>query len=86
MLDFYDIYPDTNFIVLENNYRSAQSVLDLATTLIENNSERLVNRLDFLEKKLISQTEYKTLDKNKYLIFANDIAEKMYVADDIKKN
>ena len=86
MLDFYSIYPDTKFIVLENNYRSAQSVLDLATTLIENNSERLVNRLDFLEKKLISQTEYKALDENKYLIFANDIAEKMYVVNDLKKN
>jgi DNA helicase-2/ATP-dependent DNA helicase PcrA len=53
MLDFYTKYPETKFIVLENNYRSTQSILDLATNLIANNTERLVKRIDFLEKKLI---------------------------------
>jgi DNA helicase-2/ATP-dependent DNA helicase PcrA len=59
MLDFYSKYPQTNFIVLENNYRSTQSILDLSTNLIVNNNERLVNKIDFLEKKLVSQTNYK---------------------------
>jgi DNA helicase-2/ATP-dependent DNA helicase PcrA len=54
MLDFSNTYSNTKFIVLENNYRSSQTILDLSINLIENNSERLINRLDFLDKKLIA--------------------------------
>ncbi|MDP2396018.1 MAG: hypothetical protein Q8S84_03600 [bacterium] len=53
MLDFSTTYPDTKFIVLKDNYRSTQSILDLATNLIQNNSERLINRLTFLTKELV---------------------------------
>ena len=85
MLDFSNTYPDTKFIVLENNYRSSQSILDLSLNLIEKNSERLINRLDFLDKKLIAQSEFKDLNKNKYFIFQDDKLEKIYVLDEIKK-
>jgi len=84
MLDFYTTYPETKSIVLENNYRSTQSILDLSTQLIENNNERLVNRLDNLDKKLIAQTSYKELDENSYKIFSDEQTEKMYVMEEIK--
>jgi DNA helicase II / ATP-dependent DNA helicase PcrA len=84
MLDFYTKYPETQFIVLQDNYRSAQSVLDLSTKLIENNSERLVNRLDFLEKTLEAQSEYKNNNENSYTILADDMSEKSYVLENIK--
>jgi len=86
MLDFYTKYPKTNFIVLENNYRSSQSILDLATNLIANNNERLVNRLDFLEKKLIGQSKYKDLKKTDYYILSSEETEKIFVAEEIKNN
>jgi len=90
MLDFSNTYPDTKFIVLENNYRSIQSILDLSLSLIENNSERLINRLDFLDKKLIAQSPHLTSPegeeyKNKYFIFQDEKLEKIYVLDEIKK-
>lgn len=85
MLDFYTKYPETKFIVLENNYRSTQSILDLATNLIANNNERLVNRLSFLEKKLIWQAKYKDLDKNNYFILSDEQTEKIFVMENIKK-
>ncbi len=85
MLDFVSTYPDTKFIVLKNNYRSAQSILDLSTNLIENNSQRLVNKLPNLKKELISQVIYKDLDNNKYFILEDEILEKLFVVEDIKK-
>ncbi len=41
-------------IVLENNYRSTQPILDISTILINNNQERLVNKIEGLEKNLIA--------------------------------
>lgn len=85
MLDFYNKYPETKFIVLEDNYRSSQSILDLATNLITNNNERLVNRIDFLQKKLIWQAIYKSLDKNDYSILSDEQTEKIFVMEEIQK-
>jgi len=84
MLDFSLTYPDTKFIVLKNNYRSAQSILDISTALIENNSERLINRLPNLQKELIAQSPYKDLDENKYYILQDEILEKLFVLEQIK--
>jgi DNA helicase-2/ATP-dependent DNA helicase PcrA len=54
MLEFSTKFPQTHMIVLENNYRSTQPILDLCTALIDNNNERLSKRISSLEKKLIS--------------------------------
>ncbi len=85
MLDFVGTYPDTKFIVLKNNYRSAQSILDLSTDLIENNTQRLVNKLPDLKKELIARRDYKDLNNNKYFILQDEILEKLFVLEDINK-
>ncbi len=41
-------------IILTNNYRSTQPILDISKTLIENNEERLVKKIDGLSKDLIA--------------------------------
>jgi DNA helicase II / ATP-dependent DNA helicase PcrA len=41
-------------IVLENNYRSTQPILDASTLLINNNQERLINKVKGLSKNLIA--------------------------------
>lgn len=41
-------------VILTNNYRSTQPILDTAKTLIERNQERLVNKLEGLNKELIA--------------------------------
>jgi DNA helicase-2/ATP-dependent DNA helicase PcrA len=90
MLDFVNTYPDTKFVVLKNNYRSAQSILDYSTNLIENNSQRLVNKLPNLKKELIAQNPPNPLfkggiDENKYFILEDEILEKLFVLEDIKR-
>ncbi len=86
MLDFVSTYPDTKFIVLKNNYRSVQSILDLSTNLIENNTQRLVNKLPNLKKELIASNDnLKDLQvENKYFILQDEILEKLFVLEDIK--
>jgi len=55
MLHFQNQYAqDLLTIVLENNYRSTQPILDASTILINNNQERLINKIKGLEKKLIA--------------------------------
>jgi DNA helicase-2/ATP-dependent DNA helicase PcrA len=55
MLHFQNQYAqDLLTIVLENNYRSTQPILDASTIVINNNQERLVNKIAGLEKKLIA--------------------------------
>ena len=54
MLDFSSKYQNTKFVVLENNYRSNQAVLDLASNLIDNNNERLSKKIASVNKKLVS--------------------------------
>jgi DNA helicase-2/ATP-dependent DNA helicase PcrA len=44
-------------IVLTNNYRSTQGILDISKTLIERNNERLINKFEGLTKNLISSKE-----------------------------
>lgn len=56
LVDFYHAYPEVEVIVLEENYRSAQSILDAAHFLIERNENRIVKVLNGLglEKKLVA--------------------------------
>jgi superfamily I DNA/RNA helicase len=54
MLEFSLKYQNTKFIVLKNNYRSNQQILDLCTSLIQNNNERLSVRIPSIKKDLIA--------------------------------
>lgn len=51
IIDFKDKYQPSE-VVLTNNYRSSQNILDKAKVLIENNQDRLVNRYSYLTKEL----------------------------------
>lgn len=57
ILEFKEIYPDAREIILSQNYRSTQGILDAAyQSIIQNNPDRLEVKLG-LNKKLISQIE-----------------------------
>lgn len=87
MLDFSTKFNDTNIIVLENNYRSTQPILDLCTSLIDNNNERLSKRINWLEKKLISSNKnLSNINSLPILVNTNTPEEqKIYILDEIKK-
>lgn len=55
MLSFRRSYPDTQLIVLEENYRSAQAVLDTAGQIIAQAEDRLVYREPSITKQLRAQ-------------------------------
>ncbi|MBV9988060.1 MAG: ATP-dependent helicase [Chitinophagaceae bacterium] len=55
MLGFASSYQqDLLTIVLTNNYRSTQPILDISKTLIDRNEERLIRQIDGLSKTLLS--------------------------------
>jgi len=55
MLEFAREYEkDLLTVVLTNNYRSTQPILDISRTLIDRNQERLVNQIPGLSKNLVS--------------------------------
>ena len=54
MKSFASNYEDLLKIVLVNNYRSIQPILDISKTLISMNGERLINHFEDLSKDLIS--------------------------------
>ena len=58
MLTFANNYTaDLLTVVLTNNYRSTQPILDISKTLINKNMERLVTQIPGLSKELISSRE-----------------------------
>ena len=58
MLEFADNYKDDLLtVVLTNNYRSTQPILDISKTLINSNEERLVKQIEGLSKDLISSNK-----------------------------
>ena len=69
MMDFAESYiNDLVTVVLTNNYRSTQPILDVSKTLIKQNEERLVNKMEGLSKELISSREELKQLTNKPLI------------------
>lgn len=54
MLSFERTYDDAKLIVLQNNYRSTQNILDAAKGIIENADNRLVKQHPDLSKDLVA--------------------------------
>lgn len=50
ILHFPEIFPDTKIVRLEENYRSYQSILDVASTVVANNKDRLGKTLKATRK------------------------------------
>jgi DNA helicase II / ATP-dependent DNA helicase PcrA len=56
IVDFYNKYQDdVKTIIMTENYRSNQGILNAAGSVIKNNKERLVNKLNGLSKDLVAK-------------------------------
>ena len=65
-------------VVLTNNYRSTQPILDIAKTLIDNNEERLVKNIEGLSKDLLaSNDKIKQLTNKPTIKEYNSVKEEM---------
>ncbi|MEZ5017688.1 MAG: ATP-dependent DNA helicase [Flavipsychrobacter sp.] len=59
IIDFYQRFKENiNVVVLPENYRSSQAILDIATATIDNNNERLIKQLEELQldKNIVSSS------------------------------
>ena len=79
MLDFATNYTkDLMTVVLTNNYRSTQPILDISKTLINKNEERLVKQIDGLSKDLLAANiNVNGLTNQPVLIEYNSVKEEM---------
>lgn len=79
MLGFAENYVDElRTVVLTNNYRSTQAILNISKVLINGNSERLVKQIPGLSKELLSSREgLKDLLHHPGLIEYNSVREEM---------
>ncbi|KKQ72431.1 MAG: UvrD/REP helicase, partial [Berkelbacteria bacterium GW2011_GWB1_38_5] len=81
ILEFKKNYPETKIIVLEDNYRSGQNILDASRTLILNNKNQIFNRLK-IPKNLKSQIKNTDSEIN-VAEFSNGSIENYFVAKEI---
>ena len=59
MLQFVTSYKDDLLtVVLTNNYRSTQPILDISKTLVDRNEERLIRQIEGLSKDLLSSNPH----------------------------
>ncbi|GAB2838408.1 ATP-dependent helicase [Ferruginibacter profundus] len=79
MLGFANAYTkELMTVVLTNNYRSTQPILDISKTLINKNEERLVKKIDGLSKELISSNiKIKDLTNQPVINEYNSVKEEM---------
>jgi DNA helicase II / ATP-dependent DNA helicase PcrA len=79
MLGFANHYSNEMVtVVLTNNYRSTQPILDIAKTLIDKNEERLVKNIEGLSKDLLSSNDkIKALTNKPSIKEYNSVKEEM---------
>lgn len=84
MLDFAGMYSGTTIISLEENYRSAEPILQAATTVAGQIEARLLHNLPGTSKLLVERANIPspTLQRIHY---ATDIAERAGIARDIQR-
>jgi DNA helicase II / ATP-dependent DNA helicase PcrA len=84
ILQFKQYYPKAKEVVLVENYRSRQEILDSAYTLIRNNNPHRLEITEKIDKRLLSKTTYKPDDDAVSLVVAeNEDAESEWIAKEI---
>ncbi|HBO60085.1 TPA: hypothetical protein DD449_00150 [Candidatus Berkelbacteria bacterium] len=81
ILFFSKTYPEAKVIILEDNYRSTQDILDLSRALISNNQNQIAGHLK-VSKKLKSNLTSK--GKIYLAEFKNVATENFFIASEIK--
>lgn len=87
ILDLYRTYEgEMVTVVLTDNYRSVQPVLDASKSLIDHNKDRLINHINGLSKNLISCGEdVKTLNNPPELrIYPNQLQEEAGILKEVR--
>jgi DNA helicase-2/ATP-dependent DNA helicase PcrA len=84
MLSFHARFPKCPVVALTVSYRSTQSILDAARSLIERNEERLVGKIPGLQK-LLTSASGKAGEAPRLVRAPSDVAEPWLIADLIQE-
>lgn len=85
ILKFKQVYPASELIVLDKNYRSTQRILDVIRGFIVQGEDRLENHIEVLNKELIAGNSSLENGKIEYQEFAYELQELEWVASELKK-
>ncbi len=85
VLSFKRSYPDAKLIVLTDNYRSSQPILDAAKTIIEQADDRLVNREPDIKKELVAKNAPKRVTKIQQVSYPTRQHQYSAVAERVKQ-
>lgn len=73
-------------VVLDQNYRSSQHILDASKVVIDNNKERLVSIIEGLNKDLTAAgSEANTPDLPRLIEFHNESHEEVFVLEELER-
>ncbi len=86
MLGFKRAYPAAKIIVLTDNYRSSQAILDTAKKIIEQADSRLVKAEPALSKHLVAASPPKDKGQIRALAYPSSELQLSEIARDIKQN
>lgn len=86
MLGFRRSYPTAKIIILTDNYRSSQAVLDSAKKIIEQAETRLVTSDSTLNKNLVAKNPPKQAGRIRAVSYASRELQLSLIARDIKRN
>ena len=85
ILEFREHYPETKIVTLTRNYRSTQTILDSARSVIEKNSERLANKITDLSKELTAENFPKLKNPIRVAESASETDEVGFITTEIQK-
>jgi DNA helicase-2/ATP-dependent DNA helicase PcrA len=87
IMDFHKEYNDVKLVVLNENYRSSQKILNSASVLIQKNQIRLVTKINEVDKDLLASRKgvAKSLVLPKIVAYPNSVHEITDIANQIEK-
>lgn len=86
MLTFQNNYPDTKLVVLRKNYRSNQAVLNFASKVIIQASDRLTLRDPSINKKLLAMKTIIPKSQLIHQVYLNQAHQNSSLTDEIATN
>lgn len=85
ILSFNTSFDQVEIIPTTTNYRSTQVILDVADSLIQNNENRLSNKIEQLEKKLYAHADNKKHESIEIIEFDTAEQENTWLAKEINR-
>lgn len=88
IMDFYNAHqPDIRLVMLKDNYRSSQHILDASKKVIDHNNERIIKNIEGLEKSLVARSEdfAASIIRPRIIQYPNKMHEDAAVANEIER-